>query len=221
MQWRMVGRRCPSGSMTLVGDFAQSSRPGALRDWDAVRAQLPGDEQARVVTLTVNYRTPAEVMAVADRCVAAAVPGLEPSRSVRSTGRPPRFVGVSDPSMLVAAAARAVRDDHGDDGTTAVIAPRDLHPDLVAALAGVGARAGSAEAIDAPVAILDAPEAKGLEFDHVVLVEPSRLVTPDAAGSRLLYTALTRPTQTLTVAHADPLPEALQPAAAGAAVGTS
>ena len=71
MQWRMVGRRCPSGSMTLVGDFGQSSRPGAVRDWDAVRAELPGDEPARVVTLSVNYRTPAEIMTLADRFVAA------------------------------------------------------------------------------------------------------------------------------------------------------
>src|SRR5205814_9986908 len=74
MQWRMVGRRCPSGSMTLVGDFGQSSRPGALNDWDAVRAELPGDEPARVVTLSVNYRTPAEIMTLADRFVAAAAP---------------------------------------------------------------------------------------------------------------------------------------------------
>jgi superfamily I DNA/RNA helicase len=94
-----------------------------------------------------------------------------------------------------------------------VIAPRDLHDDLVVALAGVGARAGSADAIDAPVAVLAAPEAKGLEFDHVVVVEPARLVTPDAPGLRLLYTALTRATQTLAIVHAAPLPESLQPAA--------
>ena len=99
-----------------------------------------------------------------------------------------------------------------DEGTTAIIAPRDLHGDLAAALSDIGATAGSAEAIDAPVAVLDAPDAKGLEFDHVVVVEPSRLVTPDALGLRLLYTALTRATQTLTIAHATPLPEALQPA---------
>jgi DNA helicase IV len=212
MQWRMVGRRCPSGSMTLVGDFGQSSRPGALRDWDSVVAQLPTREPARVVTLTVNYRTPAEIMTVADQFVAAAAPGVEPARSVRSTGRPPRFVTVADPTDLVAAVADATRAAHDEGGTTAVIAPRDLHGDLVAALADVSATAGSAEAIDAPVAVLDAPEAKGLEFDHVVVVEPARLVTADAPGLRLLYTALTRATQTLTVARAAPLPEALQPA---------
>jgi DNA helicase IV len=212
MQWRMVGRRCPSGSMTLVGDFGQSSRPGALHDWDAVRAQLPGDEPARIVTLSVNYRTPAEIMTLADRFVAAAAPGVRPARSVRSTGRLPQFVGADDSGELVALVADLARNGGGDEGTTAVIAPRDLHDDLVARLADLGAVAGSADAIDAPVAVVDASDAKGLEFDHVIVVEPSRLVTPDASGLRLLYTALTRATQTLTVAHAAPLPEALQPA---------
>jgi len=212
MQWRMVGRRCPSGSMTLVGDFGQSSRPGALHDWDAVRAQLPGDEPARVVTLSVNYRTPAEIMTLADRFVVAAAPGVRPARSVRSTGRPPQFVGADDSGELVALVADLARNGGGDDGTTAVIAPRDLHDDLVARLTDLGAVAGSADAIDAPVAVVDASDAKGLEFDHVIVVEPSRLVSPDASGLRLLYTALTRATQTLTVAHAAPLPEALQPA---------
>jgi DNA helicase IV len=212
MQWRMVGRRCPSGSMTLVGDFGQSSRPGALHDWDAVRTQLPGDEPARVVTLSVNYRTPAEIMTLADRFVAAAAPDIRPARSVRSTGRLPQFVGADDSGELVALVADLARNGDGDAGTTAVIAPRDLHDDLVARLADRGAVAGSADAIDAPVAVVDASDAKGLEFDHVIVVEPSRLVTPDASGLRLLYTALTRATQTLTVAHAAPLPEALQPA---------
>ena len=214
MQWRMVGRRCPSGSMTLVGDFGQSSKPGALHDWHSVRAQLPGDEPARVVTLTVNYRTPSEIMTLADRVVAAAAPGVETSRSVRSTGHSPRFVTAADATDLVTVAADVARNGNGERGTTAVIAPRELHDDLVTLLADVGAVAGSADAVDAPVAVVDASDAKGLEFDHVVVVEPGRLVNADAAGLRLLYTALTRATQTLTVAHAAPLPEALQPAAA-------
>jgi DNA helicase IV len=198
--------------MTLVGDFGQSSRPGALHDWDAVRAQLPGDEPARLVTLSVNYRTPAEIMTLADRFVAAAAPDIRPARSVRSTGRPPQFVGAGNSGELVVLVADLARNGGGDEGTTAVIAPRDLHEDLVARLTDLGAVAGSADAIDAPVAVVDAPDAKGLEFDHVIVVEPSRLVTPDASGLRLLYTALTRATQTLTVVHAAPLPEALQPA---------
>jgi DNA helicase IV len=211
MQWRMVGRRCPSGSMTLVGDFGQSSRPGAVQDWDAVRAELPGDDPARVVTLSVNYRTPEEIMTLADRLTAAA-PGVRPARSVRSTGRQPQFVAADDTADLVTVVADAARAAKNDGGTTAVIAPHDLHDDLVARLGDFGAVAGSADAIDAPVAVVDASDAKGLEFDHVIVVEPARLVTADAPGLRLLYTALTRATQTLTVAHAAPLPEALQPA---------
>ena len=214
MQWRMVGRRCPSGSMTLVGDFGQSSRPGALHDWEAVRAQLPGDEPARVVTLSVNYRTPAEIMTLADRFVAAAAPDVRPARSVRSTGRPPQFLAADNSAELLTVVADATQNGKGEGGTTAVIAPRDLHEDLVALLADLGAVGGSADAIDAPVTVVDASDAKGLEFDHVIVVEPSRLVAPDASGLRLLYTALTRATQNLTVVHAAPLPEALQPAAA-------
>jgi DNA helicase IV len=151
---------------------------------------------------------------LADRVVVAAAPDVEPARSVRSTGHQPRFVSTDDAADLVTVAADAARNGNGDRGTTAVIAPRDLHDDLVALLADVGAVAGSADAVDAPVAVVDASDAKGLEFDHVVVVEPGRLVNADAAGLRLLYTALTRATQTLTVAHAAPLPEALQPAAA-------
>jgi superfamily I DNA/RNA helicase len=90
-----------------------------------------------------------------------------------------------------------------------MIAPRALHDAIVAALPDLPAVAGGVEAIDAPVAVLDASDAKGLEFDHVVVVEPSRLVTPDRAGLRLLYVTITRATKTLTVVHADPLPEAL------------
>jgi DNA helicase IV len=151
-------------------------------------------------------------MTLADRFVADAAPGVRPARSVRSTGRQPQFLAPDDSADLVTVVADAARTAKSDGGTTAVIAPRDLHGELVARLADLGAVAGSADAIDAPVAVVDASDAKGLEFDHVVVVEPGRLVTPDASGLRLLYTALTRATQTLTVAHAAPLPEALQPA---------
>jgi DNA helicase IV len=208
MQWRMLGRRCPSGSMTIVGDLGQASRPGALEDWDAVAAQLPDWRPPRRVTLSVNYRTPAEIMAVADRVLAAAAASVDPVRSVRSTGRHPRFVGV-EPEQLVDAAADATRAAAGESGTIAVIAPADLHGSLVAAFTDLGAVAGTTEALDAPVAVLAAADAKGLEFDHVVLLEPARLVTPDSPGLRLLYVTLTRATRTLTVVHAEPLPEAL------------
>lgn len=208
MQWRMLARRCPTGSMTVVGDFGQASRPGALRDWDEVLAVLPDRGEARVVTLTVNYRTPAEIMQVAHRVLSAAAPQVPPTRAVRSTGEEPRFVPV-ERAELVAAVGEQAREAVAAGGTVAVLAPTHLHRALVTDLADVGARADSADALDARVAVLTAVDAKGLEFDHVIVVEPSQLVRADAAGMRLLYMALTRATRRLVIVHTDALPEAL------------
>jgi DNA helicase IV len=204
----MLARRCPSGSMTVVGDFGQASRPGAARSWDEVLEHLPRHDEPRRVTLTVNYRTPAEIMDLANRLLAVAATGVEPTSAVRRTGEPPRFTRVTD---LVAGAADAAREALAAGGTVAVIAPLDLHPAVTAALADAGAVSDSPEALDAPVGVLVPTDAKGLEFDHVIVVEPARLVQPDSAGLRLLYVTLTRATRTLTVVHADGLPEALAP----------
>lgn len=212
MQWRMLARRCPSGSMTLVGDPGQASRPGAVAAWTDVLAHLPAHQPPRYAALSVNYRTPAEIMDLAARLLAVAAPTVEPSTSVRATGREPQFVATApdDTARLVAAAADAARAATLEGGTVATIAPLDLHDALVAALADVGAAAEGPEALDAAVAVLDATAAKGLEFDHVVVVEPAHLVEPDRAGLRLLYVTLTRATKTLTVVHAESLPEALR-----------
>jgi hypothetical protein len=208
MQWRMLARRCPSGSMTLVGDFGQASRPGSARSWDDVLVHLPKLTASRQVTLSVNYRTPAEIMELAHRVLAAAAPEVEPTRAVRGTGIAPAFAATA-PGALIATAAQAARDALHHGGTVAVVAPFEDHEALVASLRDVGAIAGSVEALDAPVAVVTAVEAKGLEFDHVVVVEPARLITPDNIGLRLLYVTVTRATQRLVVVHAEPLPEAL------------
>ena len=206
MEWRMLARRCPSGSFTLVGDLGQASRPGALADWAAIGDAL--GKEPRSVNLSVNYRTPAEIMTVAARVLAAAAPGVEPPRSVRATGVEPRFVRDDDLVGAVRDVARAAVDA---GGRVAVITPPQRRDTLLAALGDLDAAAGPG-AIDAPVAVLAPIEAKGLEFDHVLVVEPAELVVPDAAGLRLLYVALTRATRHLVVAHTAPLPEALQPA---------
>ncbi len=206
MQWRMLARRCPNGSMTIVGDFGQASRPGAASGWDEVLEHLPTHDEPRRVTLTVNYRTPAEIMDLANRLLTAAASGVQPTQSVRRTGLPPRFTRVDD---LVAGAADAARVAMDAGGTVAVISPVELHAAITESLADLGAVADAAEALDAPIGVLLPTDAKGLEFDHVIVVEPSRLVTPDSSGLRLLYVTLTRATQTLTVIHADALPEAL------------
>ncbi len=211
MQARMLARRCPSGSMTLVGDPGQASKPGAVASWDDLLSHLPTHNAPRFVNLTINYRTPAEVMEVASRLLAVAAPLVEPSRSVRSTGERPQFLPVAT-GDLVTSAAREARAVLAATGTVAVIAPRTLHHELTTALADVGAVADSAEAIDAPIAVLDSTSAKGLEFDHVVVVEPDALVTADRAGLRLLYVTITRTTKSLTVVHSGALPEGLTPA---------
>jgi DNA helicase IV len=210
MQWRMLARRCPSGSMTIVGDPGQASRPGALASWSEVLAHLPQHNAARFVTLTINYRTPAEVMEVAARLLAVAAPTVEPSRSVRSTGEQPHFIATTAPALLADTVAH-VREVLARTGTVAVIAPPTLHPGIIGGLADVGASSEATDALDAAVAVLEPTEAKGLEFDHVVVVEPAQLVAADRAGLRLLYMTITRTTKTLTVVHAQPLPEGLAP----------
>ncbi len=208
MQWRMLARRCPSGSMTLVGDPGQASRPGALASWSDVLEHVPQHAPVRFVTLTINYRTPSEVMDVASRLLAVAAPTVEPSRSVRSTGEDPLFVTTSR-DRLVEEATDHARAALARTGTLAVIAPAALHAEIISRLADVNASTDASDALDAAVAVLEPAEAKGLEFDHVVVVEPADLVTADRAGLRLLYVSITRTTKTLTVVHAEPLPEGL------------
>jgi hypothetical protein len=211
MQWRMLARRCPSGSMTLVGDFGQASRAGSASGWDEVQSLIPTHVAVRHVTLTVNYRTPAEIMAVAARVLAAAAPDLEAPESVRATGVAPEFVAV-DAHRVLDEVHRRAAEAIPRPGTKAIIAPPDHHAALVDALRDLGAMAGSADALDAPIAVLGPVEAKGLEFDEVIVVEPAALVQPDRRGLRLLYVTLTRATRRLQLVHAQPLPEALAPA---------
>jgi hypothetical protein len=210
MQWRMLARRCPSGSMTLVGDPGQASKAGAVASWDEVLSHLPTHNATRFVSLSINYRTPAEVMEVASRLLAVAAPTVEPSRSVRSTGEYPRYVTAASDD-LVATANAETRAALRRTGAVAVIAAPALHAAIVASLSDVGAVATSADALDAPIAVLDPTSAKGLEFDHVIVVEPSAMVSADRAGLRLLYVTITRTTKTLTIVHAEALPEGLAP----------
>ncbi len=209
MQWRMLARRCPSGSMTLVGDPGQASRPGAVASWEQVLSHLPVHNTPRFAVLSMNYRTPAEIMGVAARLLAVAAPTVDPSTPVRATGRSPIFTS-HERSEVASAVADATRAGLDEGGTVAVIAPAEMHGAVVGTLSDLGATSDLPEALDAPVAVLDATAAKGLEFDHVVVVEPSLLVTADGPGLRLLYVTLTRATQSLTVLHSDALPEALE-----------
>jgi DNA helicase IV len=182
MAWRMLMRRCPSRSMTIVGDLAQTSEPAGASAWNTVLEPHVADRW-KLNELTVNYRTPAEIMAFANEVLAACQPGIQPSSSIRSTGVPPWRSQVSSIPDAVAAAVEAMQ------GRTAVIAPRHH-------LASFSAIAPSADAV-----LITPAEAKGLEFDSVVVVDPAAILAASARGHNDLYVAMTRATHRLGILH--------------------
>ncbi|WP_431329913.1 HelD family protein [Streptomyces sp. IPPR8] len=197
MAWRLLMRRCPTRSMTLVGDPAQTAEAAGVGSWSKILAPYVEDRWEHT-RLGVNYRTPAEIMDVAAAVVRAEDPSFEPPSSVRSTGVRP-FVRATDD--LPAAVAEAVGELTPEEGRLAVIAPRELHAVLAARLDGV--TAGAEPDLTHRVVLLDPRQSKGLEFDSVLVVEPGRYGTSD------LYVALTRATQRLGVLHTGPLPKGL------------
>ena len=219
MQLRLVARRAPSSSMTLVGDLAQATGPQAPATWRDVLTHLPAGRESRVVELTVNYRTPAELMEVADRVLVAALPGARPPTSIRTTGIAPLTVAAgSNGRGLVATVIEMVQRelDAGDRGALAVIcapsAVGELTDGLEAALVGTGIDVGTAgrRGLDAPVTVVPMTLVKGLEFDVAVVVEPGAIIDEADQGLRALYVALTRATRRLVLVHAEPLPEVLR-----------
>jgi hypothetical protein len=214
MALRMLARRSISGSMTLVGDIGQATTLLAPRAWEDVLAHLPSRRPSRVTSLTVNYRTPAEIMAVAGEVLAAAgVHGMVPPRSVRSIGVLPTVVTVGTADMAEAVVATAADELQSvGDGTVAVITPVDVLPALVAAFSATGLEWGEPDrhGLGSPITLLGLETAKGLEFDSVIVVEPAGLVDDSPQGLRALFVALTRTTRRLTVVHAGALPPALE-----------
>ncbi|WP_306191786.1 MULTISPECIES: AAA family ATPase [unclassified Streptomyces] len=197
MAWRLLMRRCPTRSMTLVGDPAQTAEAAGVGSWEGILQPYVEDRWEHT-RLGVNYRTPAEIMDVAAAVVRAENPGFRPPSSVRSTGVRPWARATDD---LPGAVEKAVAELTPDEGRLAVIAPRDLHRALAARLDGV--TAGAEPDLTHTVVLLDPRQAKGLEFDSVLVVEPGRYGTSD------LYVALTRATQRLGVVHTGALPPAL------------
>ncbi|MEW1666558.1 HelD family protein [Streptomyces albidoflavus] len=199
MAWRLLMRRSPTRSMTLVGDPAQTAEGGGLGDWHTILdPYVPG--RWEYTRLGVNYRTPEEIMAVAGALLRAQDPEFTPPSSVRSTGRRP-WSRRTTPDALPAAVAEAARADAPEEGRLAVIAPAVLHEALAAALPDTPA--GGEPDLTRPVVLLTPRQAKGLEFDAVLVVEPGAFPTSD------LYVALTRATRTLGLLHTGDLPAAL------------
>ena len=208
---RCIGRRSPGGSMTILGDLAQSTTPAGQRDWDdALRLLRVGDAGAEVAHLTIGYRVPAPILDVANRLLPFTGVTTQASRSVRTEGDAP-MLRVVDPAALASAAAdelRAVRHRHHNSG---MVAPEALFPALTEALAAIGLQAvdrvHSLGHDDVP--LFHAEAVKGLEFDGVVVVNPHEIFDGSERGARLLYVAMTRAVQVLHFVSTAPLPTAL------------
>ncbi|MFF2525990.1 HelD family protein [Streptomyces liangshanensis] len=187
MQWRMVGRRGRHATWTVVGDAAQSSWTDPDEAAEA-RDEALGNRPRRRFTLTVNYRNPAEIAELAAKVLALAMPGMESPSAVRSTGVRPRFTVVRDD---LAATVRAEARDllARVDGTVGVVVAMNRREQAARWLAELGPR----------VVALGSLEAKGLEYDATVVVSPAEIADESPAGLRVLYVALTRATQQLTV----------------------
>jgi len=195
MQLLAVSRRTTDGSLTILGDVAQATGPVVYRRWQELESFLPDEAEVTIEELRHAYRVPGEIMELALPLLDLIAPGVEPPISYRQGGAPPRLVRVADADLIDVALLEAAEHD----GLVAVIAP----PSLAGGLHGETFDESSAP-------VLTPRQAKGLEFDHVVVVEPALIVEEGGdSGLRELYVALTRPTRTLTVVHARPLPDAL------------
>jgi DNA helicase IV len=206
MQFRMIARRAPSGSVTVLGDLAQATGPWTYEDWGEVRAFLPDAAPPQHDELTLGYRAPGRVLDYASRLLPVAAPGISPTSSIRRGRTDPMFVQAA-PAELAATALAEARRLAAEHALVAVIAPDELVAEL-GRLARRHDEIGQLErdAMTRPITIVAAPAAKGLEFDAVVVVEPAAIAGDDPRGLRLLYVALTRPIQHLSIVHAAPLP---------------
>jgi DNA helicase IV len=216
MQLRVLSRRSLSGSMTVVGDIAQSTGAWAHDSWDQVLAHLPARKPARRSELTVGYRIPEQNMALANKVLAVTAPDLRPPRAIRHGDSPPRIVRVPDgapPEAFGDALVELARSETAAvaGGTVALIVPNSLLRFVVDSLDRAGVSYGQAtrHGLDQPLTVVPVSLVKGLEVDASVVVEPAAVLEEEAQGLRALYVALTRATKRLAVVHARPLPDFL------------
>ncbi|MCX5421691.1 UvrD-helicase domain-containing protein [Streptomyces sp. NBC_00078] len=210
MQYRAVGRRCTTGSATILGDLAQGTTPWATRSWDEALAHL-GKSEGVIEELTAGFRVPTDVITYASRLLPHIAPGLTPVASVREN---PGFFDlrpIAGTAEVVAACEELLRNE----GSTGLIVADVRVPSLAAALTAAGISylaPGEETTRDTRLTLVPASLAKGLEYDYVVLDEPQAVVDgePDErTGLRRLYVALTRAVSGLIVTHAAPLPTQL------------
>lgn len=227
MQLRAVGRRCSTGSMTVLGDIAQGTTPWATPSWEVTLEHL-GQADAVIDVLDRGFRVPAAVISYAARLLPVIAPGLSAPTSVRDNPGSLRFVPVRAEPALWPALVDAVRQALDQEGSIGVIVPdawtaRATRTVTDAGLAAIrlGLPTDPPPAADGPegdgllhvrVSVIPATTAKGLEYDRVIVVEPTAIAAaePDErTGLRRLYVVLTRAVTALTVIHQQPLPDLL------------
>ena len=211
MMLRALARRSSTGSLTVLGDLAQATTPWAVRTWAEALDHL-GKPDAHVEELTRGFRVPGDVIEYAARLLPVIAPGLAPPTSVRRARGDLTVLATGD-------VLTAVRDVVGREGSIGLIVPDARVAEVGTALTGagigfalLGSEVGAETEFEQHLDLVPASLAKGLEFDHVVLVEPAAIVAgePDrVTGLRRLYVCLTRAVTSLAVLHADPLPEEL------------
>ncbi|MFG1842952.1 HelD family protein [Micromonospora sp. NPDC049175] len=208
MAWRLLMRRCPSRSMTIVGDVAQTGALSGTPSWaDALAPYVA--QRWRLTELTVSYRTPAEIMAVAADVLAEIDPALRPPRSVRESGVPPWDRTVPGERLAAELVAEATREATAlTEGRLGVLVPAGRVGELGTAVAAAlpEAAVGEHPELESRVVVLTVAQAKGLEFDSVLVVDPDRMVAESPRGRSDLYVALTRATQRLGVLRPTPTP---------------
>ncbi|MFB9696479.1 HelD family protein [Amorphoplanes digitatis] len=211
MAWRLLMRRCPSRSMTVVGDVAQTGELAGTTTWEQVFEPYVA-QRWRLAELSVNYRTPAEVMTVAADVLAAVDPSLRPPRSVRTAGVEPWAARVR-PAELATELIKAVRREAGGvtGGRVGVLVPAELEEELGRELTAAIPESAVGEQPDLlnHIVLMTVRQAKGLEFDSVIVVEPDRILAESPRGLSDLYVAVTRSTLALGVLHTADLPKVL------------
>jgi DNA helicase IV len=210
MECRAIGRRCATGSATVLGDIAQGTTPWATPGWQQLLAHL-GKQDAGLRVLDTGYRVPRQILDFASRLLGHIAPGLTPASSVRQDAGS-LVITAAAAGTLPGALAATCADALNRPGSAAVIAADDQVP----ALSGILGRAGLAHAVldgdgeSQQLTLVPVTLAKGLEFDQVIVVEPDRIAAAESRGLHRLYVALTRAVSRLTVLHAEPLPEPLR-----------
>jgi DNA helicase IV len=210
MQCRALGRRCATGSATVLGDIAQGTTAWATTSWEQMLGHL-GKPAADLRVLDTGYRVPRQILDFASRLLGYIAPELHPATSVRQDPGA-LLVRQHDPADLGAAVVAACTDALSRPGSAAVIAADDQIPSVAAALAAAGLPHAVLEgaASSDVIALVPVTLAKGLEFDQVIVYEPAHIADAEARGLQRLYVALTRAVSRLTVLHARPLPAPLQ-----------